>query len=81
MTALVTYRGVVKEGKVQLKDIILPDGTEVVIVANQPVSINEWRKPFEEYFALADAFPGEQDINELSDEELVELVKEAREGK
>ncbi len=88
---LTTYRGIVRNGKIELEDAHLADGVEVVVVAQeklpsveeqierfQAMSKEEWEKPFRDYFALAAREPPELDINSLSDEELVKLVDKAR---
>ncbi len=92
MLTLTTYRGVIRDGKVDLTDAILPEGTEVVVVAQQPLpsieeqkkrlatlSQEEWEAPFKAYQKLIEEYPGELDIDSISDEELVELVHQVRE--
>ena len=92
MTVLVTYHGVLeKNGVVRLhQDPALPEGTEVVVVVAQPLSIKEqehrlaalspdkWRKPFDEFAAVVTKEQAVVDIVDMSDEELVRLVHEAR---
>jgi len=91
-TALVTYRGVIREGKVQLKDAVLPEGAEVLVVTNQlpsvedqlrrlrAVSDDDWRRGFLEYAQFVEDHPAEADINTLTDDEIVALVHETREA-
>lgn len=92
MLGLTTYRGVIRDGKIELKDASLPDGTEVVVVAQQPlpsiaeqkkrlaaIPKEEWEARFDEYDKLLAENPAEKDIDEISDEELVALVHEVRE--
>lgn len=88
---LTTYRGIVRNGKIELKDGYLPEGTKVIVAVErlpsieaqkarfQAMSQEEWEKPFKDYAAFLAAHPPEADINELSDEELVALVHEVRE--
>ncbi len=72
---------------------LLPPGSEVLIIATQaqPVSDleeqerrlaafspEEWRRPFVEYEAIAARECAEADIADISDDELVALVHEAR---
>ncbi len=93
-TTLTTYRGVVeKDGLVRLRHApALPVGTEVLVVAAQPLlslkeqkrrlaalSPEEWRKPFDEFAPVVAQEQAEVDIADVSDEELVALVHEARE--
>ncbi len=95
-TTLTTYRGVMeKDGLVRLRHApALPVGTEVLVVAAQPLlsleeqkrrlaalSPEEWRKPFDEFAAVVAQEQVEVDIADVSDEELVALVHEAREQK
>jgi hypothetical protein len=93
MSVLTAYRGVVeKEGTVRLRQApSLPAGTEVVVVVAQSVpsleeqerrlaalSPEEWRRPFEKFEAIVAQEQAEVDVTSVSDEELVTLVKEAR---
>jgi hypothetical protein len=90
---LTAYHGVVeKEGIVRLRQApSLPAGTEVVVVVAQPVpsleeqerrlaalSPEEWRRPFDEFEAIAAQEKAEVNIASVSDEELVALVHEVR---
>jgi hypothetical protein len=82
-----------KDGLVRLRHIpALPVGTEVLVVAAQPLSSleeqkrrldalspEEWRKPFDEFATIVAQEQAEVDIADVSDEELVALVHEARE--
>jgi hypothetical protein len=88
-TTLTTYRGVIKDGLVRLRHAPpLPAGTEVLVVAAQPLPSpeeqrhrlaalppDEWRKPFDAVRAAWDASePAPDEDALLSDEELVELI-------
>ena len=88
---LVSYRGIVKNGKIEVTDVQLPDGTEVVVVTQIPVSSVEeqkrrlatlsdrdWDQPFETYVRILKENPAEADIDTLSDTELNDLLHEAR---
>ncbi|MBN1872601.1 MAG: hypothetical protein JXA33_00085 [Anaerolineae bacterium] len=93
-TTLTTYRGVIeKDGVVRLRHTPpLPVGTEVLVVAAQPVPTleeqrhrlaalppEEWREPFDAVRAAWDAskpVPDEDAL--LGDEELVELIHTAQ---
>lgn len=72
---------------------LLPPGSEVLIIAMQAqpapdleeqerrlaaLSPEEWRRPFAEYEAIAAREFAEADIADISDDELVALVHEAR---
>jgi len=86
---LVTIRGVVRDGKVDLQETGLPDGTEVVILTEKLPSIEaqkrrlealsqaEWEGPFLEYIKLSEEYPDE-DISKLSDEEIVAIIHDVR---
>ncbi len=93
-TTLTTYRGVMERGSlVRLRHApALPVGTEVVVVAVQPLlpleeqkrhlaalSPEEWRKPFDAVRAAWDTSEPATDEDSLpSDEELAELVHKVR---
>ena len=89
---LTTYRGIVRNGKIELEDAHLADGVEVVVVAQEKEpSLEEQKKrlatiPQAEWEARRDAYdrflkehPADEDIDTLSDEEIVALVHEVRE--
>jgi len=93
MGVLTAYHGVVeKDGIVRLRQApSVPVGTEVVVVVAQPVpsleeqerhlaalSPEEWRRPFDEFEAIVAQEQAETDVASVSDEELVALVREAR---
>jgi len=94
MGILTAYRGVVeKTGLVRLRRApALPAGTEVVVVAAQPLpsieeqkrrlaalSPEEWRKPFEAVHAAWNASEPAPDAENIpGDEELVALVHQVR---
>jgi hypothetical protein len=95
-SVLTTYHGVLEEeGIVRLRQAPpLPAGTEVVVVVAQPVlsleeqerrlaalSSEEWRRPFEEFEAIAGQEEAEVDVASISDEELVALTRKARQEK
>jgi hypothetical protein len=88
---LLSYRGVVKDGKVEIEDVALPDGTEVVVVTQSlslsvaeqkerlaALSAGAWQQPFSDYVQVLRENPAEADITTLSDRDLDELVHEAR---
>jgi hypothetical protein len=92
MTVLATFHGrLEKNGVVRLdRDPELPEGTEVVVVVAQHLSIaeqerrlaalspEEWHRPFDEFTTAVASDQPEVNIADISDEELVELVREAR---
>lgn len=84
---LVTYHGVVRNGKIEIKEAHLPDGAEVVVITELPLpsiaeqkqrlsalSDTEWHQPFETYLRLLHEPEAELDIETLSDEHLKSLV-------
>jgi len=87
---LASYHGVVRNGRIILRDIQLPEGAEVIVVVRSQLPLEEqekrlaalsdeeWSAPFDAYIELAKAFPAEIDIETLEDEELAALVHEAR---
>jgi hypothetical protein len=88
---LLSYRGVVKDGKVEIKDVALPDGTEVVVVTQSlslsvaeqkerlaTLSTGMWQQPFSDYEQVLKENPAEADIAALSDTDLNDLVHDAR---
>ncbi len=92
MLTLASYQGVVQDGVIRLRDVRLPEGTKVVVVAVETQTLpveeqvrrlqamppDEWRKPFDEYIEFADQHPAEVDIDTISDEELDAIVHEVR---
>jgi hypothetical protein len=88
---LVSYRGIVKDGKVEIAGTPLPDGYEVVVVTQSPpngvetppqeMSDAEWRRPFEQYLKVLRENPAEVDVMTLSDAELNDLIHEERRSK
>jgi hypothetical protein len=90
---LVTYHGIVRNGKVEIEDANLPDGAEVVVITQLPLSSveeqkrrlsalsgTEWGQPFETYRKLLQEHEAEIDIESLSDEQLNSLVHEAQQN-
>ena len=90
---LVTYHGVVRNGKIEIADVHLPDGAEVVIITQLPLSSvekqkqrlsalsdTEWHQPFETYSRLLQEREAEADIETLSEEQLDNLIHEARQN-
>ncbi|HRQ38028.1 MAG TPA: hypothetical protein PLD25_08955 [Chloroflexota bacterium] len=90
---LVTYHGIVRDGKIELADMHLPDGAEVVVITQLPLSSvdkqkrrlaalseTEWRQPFETYWRLLQECETEADIESLSDEQINSLVHEVRQN-
>lgn len=93
MTTLTTYRGIVRDGKIILQDADLPNGLEVIIVAQQlPVSVeaqkrrlaamtqDEWEGRLDEYDQFLNTHPAAEDSSHLEDEDIVAIVHEAREA-
>lgn len=90
---LVTYRGIIQNGKVLFRDASgLPDGTEVVVVVERPypsveeqedrlsrLTVREWQAPFNALSTAIEENPAEADLETVSDEELNELVHRLRE--
>ena len=73
---LLSYRGIVSQGRIRLLDpATLPDGAQVVVVVQSPISPEEWEGAFEEFEKVAAAHPP---IEELSDEVAQVLIDEAR---
>lgn len=90
---LVTYHGIVRNGKIEIADTRLPDGAEVVVITQLPLSsvdkqkrrlaaLSEtaWRQPFEKYWRLLQEGEAEADIESMSDEQLNSLIHEARQN-
>jgi hypothetical protein len=87
---LASYHGIVRNGRIVLRNVQLPEGAEVIVVVHSQLlleeqekrlaalSDEEWSAPFDAYIELAKAFPAEVDIETIGDEELVALVHEAR---
>jgi len=89
---LISYRGVVENGKVRLRDtVLLPEGAEVIVVTQQPLSLEEQERrlaalPSEEWHRSFDAVRRAWDESEsaelegetLSDDELNAIVHLAR---
>jgi len=85
MTTLTAYPVEIKDGVVRPIDnsalpkhakallIILPDASSF-----DAMTLAEWQKPFDTFFAVGEANKPSADINELSDEELNKLVHTAR---
>jgi hypothetical protein len=92
MLTLTSYQGVVHNGTIRLREVRLPEGAQVIVVAAEPqplsaeeqaqrlttLPMNEWRKPFDDYRAIAEQHPAEVDIDAISDAELDALVHEVR---
>ncbi len=96
MAVLTSYYGVVeREGIVRLRQApALPTGTEVVVVVARPLpsledqahhqttlAPEDWHKPFDEFAIIVAQEQAEVDIADVSDEELVALVHEARQAR
>jgi hypothetical protein len=87
---LASYYGIVRNGRIVLRDIQLPEGAEVIVVVHSQLPLEEqeerlaslsdeeWAAPFDAYIELAKAFPAQVDIETIEDEELAALVYEAR---
>jgi hypothetical protein len=89
---LISYHGVVENGKVRLRDtVVLPEGAEVIVVTQQPLSLEEqerrlaallpeeWPRSFEAVRrAWDESEPAELEGETLSDDELNAIVHLAR---
>jgi hypothetical protein len=87
---LVSYRGVVKNGKVEIPEAHLPDGSEVLVVAQTFSSIAdqqerlaslsdaEWQRPFIAYSNALKENPAEADLSELPEQAINELIYPAK---
>ncbi len=69
---LQAYPVKLEHGTVQAIDgSALPEKARaVLVILPEPVSLAEWQKPFEEFFAEVEAHPAQRDLETLSDEEL-----------
>ncbi len=83
----VSYEGLIDNGQVRLKgDPQLPDGTRLLVVVTEyPAWVSrgmtevEWRQPFEEFIASAQAAPpAPLEDQPLSDEDIDASVHAAR---
>jgi hypothetical protein len=94
MNVLITYHGVVeKDGLVRLRWAPeLPEGTEVVIVVTRSLAapeeqerdlnalvLEDYHKSFERFEAAVAEERADVDVADISDEELVSVVHDARE--
>jgi hypothetical protein len=89
---ITTYRGIIRDGKVELQGVELPEGAEVIVVTETfstlqeqavrfaDLSQEEWRTPFTLYRAISKNQPGEAREEDLTDETLNALVHESRTG-
>ncbi len=89
---IATYRGFIRDGKIELPGVALPEGAEVVVVVETYVSLHdqearydalstaEWRAPFVAYHGLSASESGSREEHELTDEVLNALVHESRTG-
>ena len=84
---LIGYEGLIDNGQVRLKGAPpLPDGTRLLVVVTEyPAWVSrgmteaEWRKPFEEFIAAAQAAePAPLEDQPLSDEEINASVHAVR---
>ncbi len=84
-------QGIVENGSVRIIGTQLPEGTRVVVLARQLLSIqeqaerleaiplDEWSKSFDELVELAHPGPQpEADIESVSDQELEDVVHQVR---
>ena len=93
MLTLTSFQGVVQNGVIRLRDVRLPEGTQVVVVAvaeTQMVPIEEQlqrlqgrpledrQRGFDELAERVSQQQAEVDIDTISDEELGAIVHEAR---
>lgn len=87
---IATYRGIIRDGKVELTGVALPEGAEVVVVVETHLTLSEqrlrydalsdeeWRAPFLAYQRITADEPAEVQDSELSDESLNALVHDSR---
>jgi hypothetical protein len=87
---LASYQAVIKNGQVQFqKAVQFPEGTSVVVVVAlesveaqeqrlAALSLAEWQAPFVAFEQSAQQSPPAEDIDLISDEELVTLVHQVR---
>jgi len=89
---IITYRGIIRNGKVELQGVALPEGVEVLVVAEANLTLQEqqerygalsaedWKAPFESYHILTSEGPVEVQADDLTDEALNALIHESRTG-
>jgi hypothetical protein len=87
---IATYRGIIRDGKVELQGVKLPEGAEVIVVAEAYLTLQEqgeryaslsdekWGEPFAAYRALSIKESGEVQEEDLTDEALTAVVHESR---
>jgi len=72
---LLSYREFVSRGQIHLLEPVrLPDGVQVVIVVQSPVSPDEWTRAFDEFEAVATAHPPAEDLGEETAQALIDEV-------
>lgn len=69
-----------EHGVVQSADgSLLPEHARaVLVILPEPMSLGEWQRPFEEFFAQVEKHPAEADLETLSDNDLNALIHTAR---
>jgi hypothetical protein len=86
------FQGVIEKGQIRWVGVAPPEGTLVVVVPQEPPSVDEqikrlqaippaeWRKSFEAVLCAWDeSEPAELEDQPLSDDELKTLIEQARE--
>ena len=89
---LMSYRGIVKKGRIQLQEMVtLPEGAEVLIVISplesleaqerrlDALSAEEWQAPFDAFIEVVSQESTEINIDSMGDQELVDVVHQVRE--
>ena len=78
---LLSYRGIVSQGQIRLLEpVTLPDGAQVIIVVQSPISPEEWPRAFEEFEAVADAHPPAEELGEEIAQVLIDEAKATRQA-
>ena len=76
---LLSYRAIVSQGQIRLlEEVKLPDGAQVVVVVQSPLSPEEWTRAFEEFEAVATAHPPAEELSEETAQALVDEVRATR---
>jgi hypothetical protein len=76
---LLSYRGVVNQGQIHLLEpVALPDGAQVVVVVQSPISPEEWTRAFDEFEGVATAHPPAEELSEETAQALIDEVRATR---
>jgi hypothetical protein len=83
---IATYRGIIRDGKAELHNARLPEGAEVIVVAEAfltleeqaerlaVLTLEEWQSPFLLHQSLFQNHPGEAQEEDLTDQAWNTLV-------